>query len=353
MMKKYTRLNQRIRAKLFNEWMNLKTYIQVLLSRRNQVYLFGCPIHANVGDQAQLYCISGILRKQFPKHQLVLLNWRCSGKRMLRLIRKKIRQEDQIFFHSGYFMVEHHNELPVYRKVVDLFHDQPIVIFPQTINFSDPAAEELTARSFNAHPNLILMCRDEISYAAAQKIFNGCKLLLYPDVVTSLIGCRSFEHKREGILFCMRNDPEAYYKPEQIEELMSTLGADHEVRLSDTSISATRSKLEKNRGLIVEEMIESFAKYKLIITDRYHGTIFSLIANTPVIVLASADHKLSSGVKWFPDSFSERVSFISELRDVKNLALEQCGSPDLENPKPYFANKFYDDLWDRLDKVAD
>ncbi|WP_082026255.1 polysaccharide pyruvyl transferase family protein [Prevotella pectinovora] len=44
-------------------------------------------------------------------------------------------------------------------------------------------------------------------------------------------------------------------------------------------------------------ILQQFAKYQVVITDRYHGTIFSQIVNTPVIVISSTDHKLRSGVK--------------------------------------------------------
>ena len=345
-MKKTTSFIQKVLEKLFNEWMNIKTYLSVCFIRKHKVYLFGCPIHPNIGDQAQLYCISNMLSEKFPGHELVMLNWRCSGARMLGLIQRRITKEDRIFCHSGYFMVEHHQELPVYRSVVNSFPDHPIVIFPQTINFSDKDEECKTAVCFNAHANLTLMCRDEISYSTAQNIFNKCKLLLFPDVVTSLIGCRTYNHERDGILFCMRNDSEAFYKPEQIKEVMNRLGETHRVYIEDTSIVVSRRKLERERKQIVEDMIKSFSKYEMVITDRYHGTIFSLIANTPVRVLSSADHKLSSGVKWFSEPIGNKISYVNDLDSI-SFQSETVHS-DADVVIPYYKQHFYDHIWDSI-----
>lgn len=66
--------------------------------------------------------------------------------------------------------------------------------------------------------------------------------------------------------------------------------------------------------------------YRLVITDRYHGAIFSQIVSTPTIVLSSADHKLSSGVKWFPkEQFTNYIAYANDLDEAYQLAICFCG----------------------------
>ena len=93
-------------------------------------------------------------------------------------------------------------------------------------------------------------------------------------------------------------------------------------------------------------MIEKFSTYRVVITDRYHGTIFSAIASTPVIVINSADHKLSSGVKWFPQEvFNDAVQYAENLDAAYEMAqkiLVQEGRT-YKNP-PYFKKKYWDML---------
>lgn len=335
-------------GKLYHLYRKVQILPVLFFSRKNTVYLFGCPIHPNMGDQAQTYCIQNWLEENYPDHKVIQFDWSTSYLMVLKLLRKKIRPDDRIFFHSGYFLVDHHSELPVYCKVVSLFSNHRIVVLPQTINFFDANVEAQVASIFNAHPDLILMCRDEVSYKKAQTAFSKCKLMLYPDVVTSLIGTKRFDHVRDGVLFCMRNDIEAFYKLEQITALRARFEGICSTTWADTSINVARRSLEINRESILYEMFEQFSQYKVIVTDRYHGTIFSLIAGTPVIVLSSADHKLSSGVKWFSDSFKDYVTFASNLDEAFEKAKVVC-EKEMDHILPtYFKDQYYSILKSRL-----
>ena len=86
---------------------------------------------------------------------------------------------------------------------------------------------------------------------------------------------------------------------------------------SDIEFCAPIWKWQKEREGLIRKMLEYFAKFQCIITDRYHGTIFSQIVNTPVVVISSADHKLVSGVKWFPlEKFGQNITFAKDLDEV-------------------------------------
>ena len=103
---------------------------------------------------------------------------------------------------------------------------------------------------------------------------------------------------------------------------------------------------------ILSEIFEEYSKYEVVITDRYHGTIFSLIAATPVVVIGSTDHKLSSGVKWFPRNiFGDYITFANDLDEAYSKAIQM-----LQNSKkishelpPYFKENYYDILKKRLE----
>lgn len=323
--------------------------LRLLFSKRKAVYLFGFPIHSNLGDQAQAYCITNWLSENYPEHTIIAFNWRNSFGLPLWILRKIMTSEGVIFFHSGYLMVDHHLELPIYCKVIEKFHDHRIVILPQTINLQSEATKERVVSAFNAHPNLHLLCRDEISLATAQELFPKCKLLLFPDFVTSLIGTKTYNSERNGTLFCMRNDIEAHYSKEDILGLRNRLKQHTATELSDTTIKLMRYELEPKREMLIQSMLEEFSKFKLIITDRYHGTIFSLIANTPVIVLSSADHKLSSGVKWFSEDFEDYIAYAGNLDEAYDLAIRMLNIRERAPLKPHFREMYYDQLLTKIE----
>ena len=77
---------------------------------------------------------------------------------------------------------------------------------------------------------------------------------------------------------------------------------------------------DRNREKLIRNVLKEFSSYQVVVTDRYHGTIFSQVENTPVVVLSSADHKLSSGVKWFPkEKFGMNIYFANDLEEAYSL----------------------------------
>lgn len=226
-----------------------------------------------------------------------------------------------------------------------------MIILPQTINFYSPVAKQMAINAFSSKSNLTLLCRDEVSFDKAKKIFGKTKLLLFPDIVTSLIGTMHFNNKREGILICARNDVEAFYTKDDLLNFLGRFNCKRK-ELTDTTISASQKEMSKNRDQLILEKIKYFSTFQIVVTDRYHGTIFSAIASTPVIVINSADHKLSSGVKWFPrDVFGDYVQFADNLNEAFNMANDILSKKELQyNNPPYFKEKYWDKLKEILDK---
>ncbi|WP_159522020.1 polysaccharide pyruvyl transferase family protein [Sunxiuqinia indica] len=338
------RLINKVRDRIGFFLLRVRTIAQIRESDRWTIFLFGCPVHPNLGDQAQTYCIKEWLKRNYPDHRLIEFNWKTSTPRILKQIKKNIKEEDIIFGHSGYFFFEPHRELPVYRKIAESFPNHQFIILPQTINLTDNNIRRITSDSLNKHSNVTLICRDEISFQNANVQFKNCKRLLYPDMVTSLIGKLSFSNKRDGILFCMRNDIEAYYKPEQVRELMSRLSSHGKITLTDTELKQSYWEIRKNRSRILHDTFNYFSQFKLVVTDRYHGTIFSLIANTPVVVLSSADHKLSSGVKWFPKEFSDYVYYAKNLNEGYDMAAKILEKPPEFELPAFFEERYFSKL---------
>ena len=65
--------------------------------------------------------------------------------------------------------------------------------------------------------------------------------------------------------------------------------------------------------------------------------------NTPVIVISSTDHKLSSGVKWFPKNlFEGNITFALDLDDAYNKATEILArNGKLKRNPAWFTNTYY------------
>ena len=168
--------------------------------RRPFVFLFGSPFHSNLGDQAQTECIIAWIRKNLPRHEIFIATYMNTSPRLLKMIRRHIRKNDILLCHSGYHMTDLYNEQSHYLRIAQLFPDHPLTILPQTIHYQDDSHAQATADILNSHPDCTLLCRDEHSYETARALFNKCRLFLYPDIVTSLIGNIKLPEYSRGIM---------------------------------------------------------------------------------------------------------------------------------------------------------
>lgn len=311
-------------------------------------YVFGAPLQRNMGDQAQSYCIAKWIHENYKEYKIKIIVIPHTTNRLIKFIKKTIKDNDKIFFHSGYHLTDLYNVKEIYFKCIHSFNEKEIICFPQTVYFKETNNLLTTANEYNSHKNIILLCRDEQSYNIAKKVFN-IKLLLFPDIVTSLIGKYQFENKREGVLFCIRNDVESLYSKEQIKALKNRFSCRTET--TDTTITIDPYYIVKHRIEILENILNYYSTFKVIITDRYHGTIFSLISNTPVIVISSTDHKLSSGVKWFPKHiFGDYITYASNLNEAYEKALILTKKAIKYQLPPYFENEYFSKLKDIIDE---
>ncbi len=309
------------------------------------LYFFVTPTHSNLGDQAQLMCWLRLFKEIYNEYTIICIPNKYAKINTVKYISKVIKPVDLIFIHSGYLIFDPHPELPFICNIVSTIKNHHITILPQTINLCTNDIRKYVANIFNSHPDLLIMCRDEISFSNAKDLFNSCSLKLMPDIVTSLIGNKEFsfeESSRSGVLFCLRNDGEKFYNKNEIDNLIKRF-SNIPTDICDTSVNIFVSKWVHYREKIIKSMLKRFSKAQVIITDRYHGTIFSQIVNIPVVVLSSSDHKLSSGVKWFPKNiFANNVYYAKNLDEAYNITTEilSRNGKIYINP-PYFKNMYY------------
>lgn len=326
-------------------------YKSYIIRPRKMIFLFGSPGHTNMGDQAQTYCIQTWLKHNYPNYGQRIYTLGMSNERLYYLLRKFIRKQDLLICHSGYHITDLYNERIPYMELAKRFKDHRIIIFPQTIFYYDEKKLRETADIFNSHGNVLLMCRDFVSFETAQKYFTSCRLMLMPDIVTSLIGTRNYECERDGVLFCMRNDKEAFYSKSDIENLQKRI-SNVNVEMADTTLELYTQYVIENREKLLFEIFEKYAQYRVIITDRYHGTIFSLISGTPVVVVGSTDHKLSSGVQWFPADFSDYVYFANNLDEAYDMVMSILNQQVVASTlPPYFKENYYDNLKSQIENL--
>ncbi|RCX19270.1 exopolysaccharide biosynthesis predicted pyruvyl transferase EpsI [Anaerobacterium chartisolvens] len=322
-------------------------------SHNRRIWYLCVPLHPNIGDQAQAYCIRKWFMAYYPEAEVVELLSDAVNSNSFNLLgemKKKIKPADLIFFQSGYTSIDTHRDEITHRIIAGKFKDNKIIFFPQTVRYTCELQKQITAGIYNGHAHLMFMARDRVSFETAANAFKNARVLAYPDIVTSLIGKYRFNNSREGILFCMRNDSEQLYEKTQIEGLRKRLSFVGPSDITDTTIKTSYRDLRANIEGILDSILDKFSRYKLVITDRYHGTIFALIANTPVIVIDSTDHKLSSGVDWFKGIYDEYVCFAKSLEEAYDLACVVMKREYEYCLQDYFDRNYYQKLYGLIEE---
>lgn len=316
-----------------------------------QIFLIGTPEYGNLGDQiiavselrwlSDFYPNYGI--KEFT-HETLMKDKKC------RLLLSQINKKDLIFLQGGGNLNDLYlNCEKIRRTIIQKCPENKIILFQQSIFFSDTqkgrVVKEQTEKIYNSHQNFTIITRENKSFELATGIFNSSRVLKYPDMATYLFGkvTSKIDTERNGVLVCIRDDDEKYYSDLQISKMIEILTVDNSLDFIDTNVH--RSVLPKNRLKEVQNLIDEIAKYKVMVTDRFHGVVFAILSGTPCVVLRSSDHKIVEGVKWFADYdgiyYAKNIDEVPEL--VKRASeLKTFRIPDF--------TLYFSDLYNELNK---
>ncbi len=321
-----------------------------------RIFYLGITAHSNLGDMAQYYCIHSWLHNNYPDTKIyefesnVVVNLRFG---FVEKLKSLIKKDDMIVFQSGYTTQDLGGDHDLmHRLIIDNIPGAKILMMPQTIFFKKEENKQRTAQSYNKAKDMLFLARDNVSYRMALEMFSDIHVKPFPDIVTSLIGHFNFRHQRKGVLICRRNDGEKFYTENQIIQLKNTIENEGEfVTISDTKSLFCYKKIRKNPKIFIEGIIESYSKYKVIITDRYHGTIFSLAANTPVVVLKTTDHKVATGIDWFKGLYDDYVSLAESIEDAFNRTKIILSKKYEYHLDPFLDNEYYGKLKSMMDEI--
>lgn len=289
------------------------------------------------------------MQKTYPDYQILMCNTSLimdERFKMIDTMKRILKPDDLIFFQSGYNThdLEGSPEDFMHQKVIQAFPDTPMIMMPQTVYFQTEKRKKQCSSIYNAHKKLLFFSRDPVSQKLAESMFPDLKVVLYPDIVTSLIGKKEYSNARAGVYLCRRKDSEQFWAEEDYVVFANVLSKLDSVDVSDTIISASNKEIYADLGRYVDRIVERFAKYRLVVTDKYHGLIFSLIAGIPVIVLKTKDHKVVSGYEWFSKIYPDRVFYAENVNQLKEVSQEVLRNPSYSKLDDYFDKEYYQKL---------
>jgi exopolysaccharide biosynthesis predicted pyruvyltransferase EpsI len=332
--------NQKKYLKEIQHFKNIKKIVYTLVPSEN---------HKNIGDQAQVVAILKWFEINFPHIPIVeVTKENCLNN--VEVLKEIINDDDLIFIHSGGNLGNRFIEQEKGRRIIiKNFPANRIISLPQTIFFSktETGLKELQLSQiiYNKHKKLTVIGRDIESAKIANELFPNIKSFALPDFVLFM---DSFIVKKEnnnsdGILFCLRNDSESNISKHDLIDFGRDLEMNFEI--SDTTIDDPISK--DRRESILYETLSYFSKFKIIITDRYHGLIFASILRKPCLVISTVDHKLDSAIDWFKEIPYIKIVNEDNYKDLNKLiymVINQRNSHSIN-----WREKYFDPLIEKLD----
>ena len=314
------------------------------------------PNLRNVGDHAQAVAIKKWLANNFGDYPIVEFD-KNQVHEYLPSVKRIVSKDDLIFLHSGGNLGDRGLWSETARRLlIENLPANRIISLPQTIFFSNTAEGreqlEISKGIYNGHASLIVMARDHYSFKLAKEYFPDCETMLCPDFVLYLASDADTSGERKNVLLCLRNDSESVIDESArntIREYITSLN-EHYYEY-DTTIN--RNIPIENREKELEIALSLFKRHKLVVTDRLHGMIFSVITRTPCIVLKTVDHKLTESMRWFEDlDYIFYIESHEQLSKVINEALNVDHFDSIDWRGIYFESlksKLFDDALKDID----
>lgn len=273
-----------------------RSFLSLKHSKRKRILLIDTPLHGNLGDQAIALAEREYLKDNFPHHSILEFNfYECLN--YLKRIKKYTKKSDIVFIQGGGFIGSlWPNEQKMFIDLLKTFKDNQIIVLPQTVYFykEDNSLLKEFIETMNSCSNLIFLTREKKSYDFMSNQGLSCKIDLIPDIVLYL-NYRPKKTKKNGkVLFCFRQDKEKTCNQDRVVEFLQNLN----INFDKTDTVLTRGIKKKKSKKFVYEKLKEFSKYSLVICDRLHAMIFSVLACTPCIAFDNISHKVSGVYEW-------------------------------------------------------
>ncbi|MCY8717855.1 MULTISPECIES: polysaccharide pyruvyl transferase family protein [unclassified Bacillus (in: firmicutes)] len=292
---------------------------EALLNDKRKVFLFGSPSYTNIGDQAIAYAEEKFIKNRFPYYEYIEIMDYATDEG-IELVKEIIREDDIVCFTGGgnlgnlYLDIEEDR-----RKVFSAFKDYKSISLPQSVYFEDTEEgnkeKKKTQDAYHQNPNLTIAARETQTLDVVKETFDS-NVIFTPDMVLSL-DIVPKEIERDGVLFILRADKEKVTDEDFISQMMKWAEKTTYAERTDTVLDTVDTIDYADREKHFMEMLDRIGSSKLVITDRLHAMIFSIITKTPCLVFGNSYGKAKHSYR----DWLESLNFIeyTDKNDVEEL----------------------------------
>ncbi len=267
----------------------------------NVAVLFGSPIHNNLGDHLITLGELKYLEEIGFDKQIVQI-----PKQVYWMYKERIKEgitpDTRIFINGGGWLGDLWPEDDSFmQEIVSTFSDNRIIIFPQTVYYERKQGKidtkEKAIQTYSSCKKLTIFLRDKASYDFFYSRLPYAKVLLIPDIALYVNRwAPKNEYNNRNLLkagICLRNDKEKVDDNKLIYQKVINLLFGNGFQVSCVNTMARLGIPIFARKMVVNKHLLQFAQKDIIVTDRLHAMIFSVITHTPCIVFDNKSKKVS------------------------------------------------------------
>ena len=267
-----------------------------LFKGKKYAVLFELASFENKGDAA-LSVAEIVLLENLGIKLLFYVNLKkCYGdavKHALKIAGKYPRDEVVVFFHGGGNIIAHSHVDHCRERSLKLSRGYKQVILANSLWMREPRDMwDFSRRLYCCNSNLTILLRDRLSLYMAQRVFrNGTRLLLAPDMAFHNGRVARYAPTYYDVIWQKRTDREnaLFDEVPAFPPNVSVFVWDW-LRMpsipSNDSLRMAVNVLQNGLGIL--------QKGRVVVTDRLHGHILSVLLDIPHVLLDNADQKLSS-----------------------------------------------------------
>lgn len=287
--------------------------------KRDAVYLVMTPEHGNLGDHAIAQSEIDLLNKLNISF-VEITDKQC----------KKLRDINRLNFMNGRtILISGGGNLGTLWPNVDALmqdivvnnYESQIVMFPNTVFYGETVEDKLKLEAskmrYNSHPHLKMYAREKTSFHFMMSVYRN--VALAPDMVLRL-DKHETSNKRAGCLLCLRSDRERTRTQEQEIVLRQQISNIFEDKVIERDMVLDGEISKSDRYAALERQYDYFRRSELVVTDRLHGMIFSVITGTPCIVINSKSPKVRGCYEWIENL--DYIRFCEEMKDISCIYSE-------------------------------
>ncbi|WP_127848323.1 polysaccharide pyruvyl transferase family protein [Lacticaseibacillus hulanensis] len=292
----------------------LDVLFKVIFVKKPKIIYFGAATYGNLGDLAITIASLSFLSENSDKYVLCVND--LQSIKISKLIKPFVHKSDIVVFQGGgnfgriYPIIEKERE-DVFLTLGD--RQCKLIQMPTSADFCGYGGLESEIRvTKKAMKNVDIFVRESRSQNELNKLSFGKSVTLVPDIVFSMVGHLQIDKTNNltktttNILMIKRNDIESM-QDGMINELEAIFNKsnDFNIRTSDTVVKESAGEFDTNvkRNRAIKSMVDEIQSADIVVTDRLHGMILSLVSDVPVIVFDNATHKIRYTVRdWLRDS---------------------------------------------------